>query len=148
MADQEFVDFSELDELVADLRGVPFESGENLRKAVEVSARNVRDSWREKLHGSRSVPRGPRSVTYDMTANESYLRQALLGNAGASEVVAEIGPEIGVPGGQGAIVGMLEYGTPTTAPRGFGLESLRENEEDFERGVRMAVDAAMERRDL
>lgn len=142
------MDYSDLTELVADLRAAALDTGVELVKAVEVTAVNVRNSWRDKLRGSQTVPRGAHSVTYDMTANESYLRQALTGKGGASEVSAEIGPEIGIPGGQGAIVGMLEYGTPTTGPRGFGLEALRENEEDFERGVSMAVDAAMRRRNL
>lgn len=140
----EFVDFTELTELAADLSAVPFESGENIVKAVEVGAVNVRDSWRDKLKGSETVPRGARSVTYDMTAGDAPAG-ALPGSTAAREVGAEIGPQLG---DQGAIVGMLEYGTPTTGPRGFGLESLRENEEDFERGIAMAVDAAMREKNL
>lgn len=142
MAGDQFVDFAELTELAADLRAVPFESGENIVKAVEVTAHKVRDSWRDKLRGSETVPRGAQSVTYDIFTGPP----AVPGSTAAKEVGAEIGPELGRA--QGPIVGMLEYGTPTTGPRGFGLESLHEHEDDFERGITMAADEAMRRRNL
>lgn len=143
----EFVDYSDVTDLVADLRSVPFDTGENIVKAHEVSAVKIRDSWREKLSGSETVPQGAQSVTYDMGANESLLRDVLTGRPGrASEVYTEIGPELDRP--QGPIVGMLEYGTPNTAPRGFGAEALRENEDDFARGIDLAVEAAHRRRNL
>ena len=142
---EEFVEFSDLTQLTADLRAVVLDTGVELVKAVEVTAHNVRDSWRDKLKGSETVPRGAASVTYDMTAGDAPVG-ALPGSTAAKEIGAEIGPELGRA--QGPIVGMLEYGTPTTGPRGFGLESLRENEEDFERGVALAAEASMRRKNL
>lgn len=120
-------DFSEVLKLAADIDQVPRNASQNIRKAVEVTARNVRDAWREQLAGSQTVPAGPASVTYDM-------------KGGGGEIVGEIGPELGRT--QGPLVGMLEYGTPTTGPRGFGAQALKQNEADFERGISIATGQA------
>lgn len=116
-------DFSELTKLAADLSAagpkvIPF-----VRKAVEVTARNVKEAWQEPLKGSGWVPGGPASISYDITG-------------GKDEVGAEIGPELT---GQGPIVGMLEYGTPTAGPTGFGHAALQKNERDFVEGLSKAL---------
>jgi hypothetical protein len=99
------VDSSDISRLAADISSLPAKAGPFIRKAVEVTARHVRDDWREPLMGSEYVPAGPYSVTYD------------LAGSGWAGVAAEIGPELGRA--QGAIVGLLEEGTPTTGPRGL-----------------------------
>lgn len=116
-------DTSELSALAADLGDVPAKVRTNVRKAVEVTARNVKDSWKEPLSGSQSVPGGARSISYDITS-------------GVEGVTAEIGPEIGGPG---ALVGMLEYGTPTSGPTGYGHAALQQNEDDFQKGLEIAI---------
>jgi hypothetical protein len=55
---------------------------------------------------------------------------------GSDGITAEIGPEIGGPG---ALVGMLEYGTPTTPPTGYGHGALQKNEADFIKGLEIAA---------
>lgn len=116
-------DFSELSRLAADLGEVPAKVRGNVRKAVEVTARNVKDDWRKPLAQSERIPRGPQSISYDISVQPH-------------DITAEIGPDIGGPG---ALVGMLEYGTPTTPPTGYGHEALRRNQADFVRGLEIAA---------
>lgn len=120
-------DFSELDRLAADLSAAPAKARDNVRKAVEVTARHVRDAWREPLKGSASVRGGDRTISYDVRSSRDEIR-------------AEIGPEIG---GVGALVGMLEYGTPTVGPTGYGHAALQKNEEDFIRGILKATEGVL-----
>jgi hypothetical protein len=119
-------DFSELSKLAADLGTVPQSTQANTRKAVEVTARKVKDSWRNKLRGSEYLPGLPRVVSYDIEQP-----------GGAVE--AEVG--FTKHSGQGDLGNVSEFGVPgRTGPRGFGLASLKENEEDFVKGIGLAVD--------
>lgn len=117
-------DFSELDKLAADLGDVSRKIRPNVVKALTVTARNVKDAWREPLKGSAQVPGGDRTISYDVTVT-------------ADGVEAEVGPELG---GIGAIVGMLEYGTPSTGPTGYGHAALQRNEADFIKGLQIAAE--------
>ena len=146
MNDAISVDFSELGLLAADLGQARLRSnvhtGQKLRQAVEVSARNVRDAWRDKLEGSEHIPAGAHSVTYDMGAGESLILDALTGTQGlADSIEAQIGPEL--ERAAGPLVGMLEHGTPSTPPRGYGHAALQENEADFQRGIEKALDETL-----
>jgi hypothetical protein len=116
-------DFSELSKLAADLGEVPAKVTANAKKAVEVTARHVKDDWRDPLKQSERIPRGAQSVSYDV-------------GVGPDGITAEIGPEVGGPG---ALVGMLEYGTPTTPPTGYGHGALQKNEADFIKGLEIAA---------
>lgn len=129
-------DFSELDKLAADLGEVPKHAGKFIRKAVEVTARNVKESWRKPLQGSVTLPQGAASISYDLKGSEAIR---------GSEISAEIGPELV---GQGPLVGMLEYGTITSGPTGYGHQALLENEQDFVDGLGKALGDAMEASDL
>ena len=116
-------DFSELSKLAADLGEVPAKVQRNARIAVEVTARHVKDDWRDPLSQSEFIPRGAQSVSYDLSV-------------GTEGISAEIGPVIGGPG---ALVGILEYGTPTTPPTGYGHAALQKNEADFIKGLQIAA---------
>lgn len=128
MADGISIDFSDLNKLAADLSDAPVKAVPFIRKAVEVTARNVKEDWREPLQGSAMVPRGAASISYDMKLDSD------------GSIGAEIGPELK---GQGPIVGMLEYGTPTTGPTGYGHAALQKNEADFEKGLGDALRDAL-----
>jgi len=134
VSDEIQIDVSALDKLSADLGTVPDGSGKRIRQAVEVGARNVKDSWKTKISGSRGVSRGAASISYDIKGTAA---------ASGSEVSAEIGPVLSGPGGQGPIVGQVEMGTPTLAPRGYGLAALKEEEADLEKGLDLAIDQAL-----
>jgi len=132
MADNLKFDFSDVLKLAADLGQVPDNAGPNIRKAVEVTARNVKETWRDLLKGSTRIPRGPSSISYDISGVSAV---------SGSSVTAEIGPTVGA-GGVGGLVGMLEYGTPSTAPTGFGAGALQKNEGDFQKGLEIALQQA------
>lgn len=123
------IDNREILALAAALTEVPAGAGKFVRKAVEVTARNVKDEWRNRLKGSPTVPQGPYSVSYDMRGGE-----ALRGDT----ISAEIGPVLGSH--QASIVGILEVGDAAHVPaRGFGLAALKDNEQDFETGLTRAL---------
>lgn len=121
-------DFSELNKLAADLGQVPAKVRGNVRKSLEVTARHVKDDWREPLKQSSSIPQGAYTVSYDVEVT-------------AEGVTAEIGPEARGRGSHwvGGLVGALEYGTPTTPPTGYGHEALRKNQADFVKGLEIAA---------
>lgn len=127
-------DFSQIDKLAADLGSVTQGTQANVRKAVEVTARKVKDSWRDKLKGSSTLPGLPTAVSYD-------IRQP------GGSVEAEIGFDKGRR--QGALGNVSEFGVPgRTGPRGFGLAALNENQEDFVTGIELAVDDDLKGADL
>jgi hypothetical protein len=116
--------------LAADLKRAPEGTGKFVRAAVEVTARNVKNGWRDRLKGSASVPGGPSTIGYDVSGHGIY------------EVSAEIGPELGRR--QASIVGILETGDALHVPaRGFGLAALQDNEGDFEHGLDEAIGDAL-----
>lgn len=119
-------DFSRL---ANDLGDVPGNLQKFARKAVEVSARNVKDAWADRLKGSTYVPAGARTIGYDVKASDGQLD-------------AEIGPQLGRR--QATIVGILETGTPHTGARGFGLAALHDNQGDFVHGLERAIDDALD----
>lgn len=123
-------DFSEIAELAADLTSVPAEANRNIKKAVEVTARNVKDDWRQGAEVSSSyAERYASSIFYDIKYP-----------GGAIE--AEIGPELGRPGGS---AGFLEDapGGVRAAPQHAGRDALEANEDDFSRGLEIAITNAV-----
>jgi hypothetical protein len=119
-------DFAEVLKLAADLGKVPADSCPNIRKAVEVTARHVKDDWRKELTGGR-IPHGAASISYDIRGGEAIR---------SSAIEADIGPELE---GQGAIVGLVEYGTTNFGPRGYGAGALQRNQQDFIDGLEKAI---------
>jgi hypothetical protein len=121
-------DYSELSKLAADLGEIPAKTHANVRKAIEVTARHVKDDWRDPLSQSEMIPRGAFTVSYDIATD-------------SEGVTAEIGPTVRGKGSHwlGGLIGTLEYGTPTTPPTGYGHAALQKNEDDFEKGLAEAV---------
>lgn len=121
-------DFSAVLKLAADLGEVPDKAGPNIRKAVEVTARKVKDDWRNEVAGSNLAPGGERAISYDLKGGNAIR---------GSEITAEIGPELG---GAGSLVGLVEYGTVTSGPRGYGAAALERNIPDFQTGLEKAIE--------
>jgi hypothetical protein len=133
MPDGYSIDSSELDKLAADLGKVPARSGRNLRKAIEVTARNIKDAWRDNATGMAHAPAFPHSITYDIEGS---------GNSGTgSRLEAEIGPD--KDRAQGALGNLIEYGSIHNSPQGLGHGALQANEADFEKGIDRAIDDAL-----
>lgn len=128
MADGFQIDTGELSKLAADIAKAPASAANNIRKAIEVTSRYVRDDWRKALSGSTSVPRGEYSISYDIEGGRGIR---------AEYIESQIGPDL--DRSQGSIVGLVEEGTPTLAPRGYGLAALERNQADLERGLQIAI---------
>lgn len=127
------IDRSELDKLAADLGEVPKRSSRNLRQAIEVTARHVRDTARQNASGMAHAPAFPYSITYDITGS---------GDSGTGSTLdAEIGPDKDRP--QGALGNLIEYGSVRNPPQGIMHGALQSNEADFERGIDLAVADAL-----
>lgn len=117
-------DASDLSKLAADVGTATIWAEKYLRKALEVTARHVRDTARENATGLAHAPAFPYSISYDVGATG-----------------AEIGPD--KSRAQGALGNLLEYGSRNNAPLGIMHGALQANEEDFERGVTRAIDDAL-----
>ncbi len=135
------VDFSELDRLTADLGAVPDDAARFIAKALEVSATNIKDDWRDNAKGMAHAPAFPYSITYDLTENASLLRNAL-GGGGVNEFSAVIGPDKGRT--QGALGNLIEFGSRNNPPMGLGHGALQREQAGFQRGVDKALSDAME----
>lgn len=124
-------DFSEVYELAADLTGVPPEANRNVKKALEVTSRSIKDDWRQgaEISGSYARSYGP-SISYDIKYP-----------GGAIE--SEIGPVLGRTPGAGA--GFLEEGGGGVdgPPHHAGRNALEANEADFFRGLEIAITDAV-----
>lgn len=123
MSDIEF-DFSDLRALQADLGRAGSQAAQNVRQAVEITARRVKDEARTLAGGLAHAPHYPRSISYDI-------------HIGLQQTSAEIGPDKGGP--QGALGNILEYGTSKNAPIPHLGPALKANEADFMEGLSRAV---------
>lgn len=119
----------DLNSLARDLGEVPKATAPFIRKAIEVTARHVKDDWKKNATGASHLFPAPPSVTYDMKGGE--------GIRGGS-VEAEVGPEKGRK--QSRFLGIVEDGAPTTPPKKYGQRALDSNVEDFEQGIQRAID--------
>lgn len=132
MSDGITVDSSELYQLSQDLGAVPARSKTNIEKALKVTATGIKNDWRQGAGVGRGsyTTKYPSSIFYDI----------LDGPDGMS---AEIGPELGRPGGT---AGFLEEapGGVRAKPQHAGRDALEANEDDFIRGLLIAVTDPLE----
>lgn len=124
-------DFSELNKLSADLGEVPSKIIPLVRKAVEVTARNVKEDWQSgaaKASGSHARL-FPKSIDYD------------LGLETDGGISAEIGPNRGRVQGS---LGILEDapGGVRSKPQNAGRKAAKKNEQDFITGLAKATEEA------
>lgn len=131
----ELFDFSEVTKLAADLGDVADTTGPFIRKAVEVTARNVKDTARKTAGGARALGGVPASVDYDVKGEAT---------SEGSSVTAEIGYNLGK--GQGPLGFILEFGRPGVAPRMPLGSALKANQLDFGRGIDRAVEDGLKRK--
>lgn len=127
------LDGSELNRLVADLREVPENAHDNVRKAIEFTARGIKDTSREFASGIGHAPYYPQAITYDID------------DRGVGDgVSAEIGPD--KDRRQGALGNILEYGTVKNAPYAHLGPALDIWTPDLEKGLEKAAGDALEGR--
>lgn len=118
----------DLNSLARDLGEIPKATAPFVRKAVEVSARNIKDLIRNEYSGARQLPGASRSISYDLKGSTG----ARLGG-----ISAEIGPELG---GQGSIVGLVDEGAPRTPGRKRIPKALNDEAPGFEKGIELAIE--------
>lgn len=121
-------DFSEFRALAADLTNAGNDIGRFVDKALKVTATNVKNDWREGAEtsaGEGFTEAYPRSIFFDM-------------KYGPGGITAEIGPELGRPGGS---AGFREEapGDVLSSPTHAGRDALEANEDDFIRGLEIAI---------
>lgn len=125
-------DFSELNQLSADLGEAPVKMIPLVRKAVEITARNIKDDWKSNVPDIQS--RGSRlfeqSIDYD------------LGLDADGAITAEIGPNLKRAGGS---FGLLEDapGGVLSRPQHAGRKAAKKNEQDFMNGLAKAAEEAI-----
>jgi hypothetical protein len=114
--------------LARDLGEIPKETGPFVRKAIEVTARRIKDQIKDDYSGSRNLGGASRSISYDLHGSTG----ARLGG-----ISAEIGPELG---GQGSVVGLVDAGRPGQPGKHRIPKALADNADDFESGLDKAID--------
>lgn len=118
----------DLNALARDLGEIPKATAPFVRKAVEISARNIKDLIRDEYSGARALPGASRSISYDIQGSTG----ARLGG-----ISAEIGPELG---GQGSVVGLVDEGAPRTPGRKRIPKALQNEAPGFTRGIEQAIE--------
>lgn len=118
-----------LNELVHQLGEVPRETAPFLRAAVEVTARKIKDQIKESYTGSQNLRFAANSISYDLHGTTGQV----LGG-----ISAVIGPDLGRR--QGALVGLVDVGTPQTPGRQRIPKAGLDNAQDFEDGIRKAIE--------
>lgn len=118
----------DLNALARDLGDIPKATAPFVRKAVEISARNIKDLIKNEYSGARALPGASRSISYDLKGSTG----ARLGG-----ISAEIGPSLG---GQGSIVGLVDEGAPRTPGRKRLPKALNQESPGFEQGIQKAID--------
>ena len=125
MPDSFSVDFSELNKFIADLAAAPAKAIPNIRKAVEVTARHVKDDWRKGAKRS-GLAKYAASIDYDMKLDTD------------GSISAEIGPNLGRPQGMFGLVEDAPGGV-RSAPQHAGRKAAKGNEADFIEGLSRAI---------
>ncbi|WP_146243445.1 hypothetical protein [Curtobacterium sp. MCLR17_034] len=118
----------DLSSLARDLGEIPKATAPFVRKAVEISARNIKDLIRDEYSGARALPGASRSISYDLHGSTG----SRLGG-----ISAEIGPELG---GQGSVVGLVDEGAPRTPGRKRIPKALQNEAPGFTQGIERAID--------
>lgn len=120
----------DLDGLIRDLGAAPAKALPNIRKAVEVSSRLMKDEWQSeaKLVNTGHARRYPSTITYDIFNTIGGVR-------------GEIGPHLG---GQGSL-GFLEEspGGVRSAPQRNWQKPFKKVAKDFEDGLAKALEDSL-----
>lgn len=116
-----------LQAVIRRLEGVEPKLRDNLRAAVEVTARHIKDDAKKNLRpiatpGVSHIKHLPSAIKYEMSGNRYY-----------------VAASVHATGKQARLIGVIEYGSPTSAPHPFLMPAALFNRADFLKGVRLAV---------
>lgn len=132
----------DLSKLATDLSRVSAETWPFVHKALERTARHVKDDWNENLGGAKNphsrFKHVGRSVDYDIAVQgASLLREALGIGGGGTGIQAEIGPNLARQ--QGTMAGWFEEGMRNIPALHPGYDAMKKNEGDYVNGLAEAV---------
>jgi hypothetical protein len=139
MADEMSFDFSELDQLAADLGQVADNAGPLINSAVQVTSVKVKKAAAKTVRGgSKRWKALPSTIDYDVTVFQGF---------GVSVIKSEIGYNKGKGGSLGNV---REFGAPqqSTPPSNDLLNALEANQGDFQKGLEIALRDAERRAGL
>ncbi|MGY2747210.1 hypothetical protein [Arthrobacter sp. UYCu723] len=116
-----------LQAVIKHIDGVEPKLRNNLRKAVEITARHIKDDAKKNIQGMSTpsishIPWLKNAVQYQMHGNRYY-----------------VSATVNAKGKQARMIGVIEYGSPTSAPHPFLMPAALFNRADFLKGVRQAV---------
>ena len=127
-------DFAELNALSADLGKVAGNTGPFINSAVQFTSNLIKEAAQKSVSSS-SNPRWkalPSAIDYEVTTFQGF---------GASVIQSDIGYDKSKDAGK--LGNVREYGTPRVPPHLDLQTALTENEADFEKGLRDAIDDAL-----
>jgi hypothetical protein len=130
-------DFSELEALATHLSAAPVETAPFVKKALEVTARNLKDEWRSRARVSGSYAKSyPESISYDVHEFSGF---------GGGEIYAEVGPKLHTT--PGASSGFLEEGGGGVdgPAHHAGRDALEQVEPDYHKGIEIALADGLEK---
>lgn len=116
--------FEELTNLAADLTGAPAKANRNIDKAIKFTSVEMKRDWSQGAEAT-GLSGYAASIDFDMEYS-------------ANEIASEIGPNLGR--NQGSF-GFVEDagGDVRSAPQHAGRDALEANEDDFYRGLEIAL---------
>lgn len=135
MADGMSFNFDEIDQLAADLGDVPSNVGPFLNSAIQFTSKEIKKSAAKKVRGRKNLGQAAQAIDYEITATPGI---------GGSVLESEIGYDKEKTAGP--LGNLIEFGAPgspnTLTPGNELLTALHENEADFEKGIRQALEDA------
>ena len=131
MTDRISADASDAFRLASTFERLPYDARENIVTALKVTSIKTKKDWQEPLKGSSTLPALPYAIGFDITSVIGLKNTV---------IKSEVGFDKDRP--QGALGNVSEFGTPTVTGRGFGIAALEKNQDDFVRGLEIAVEQA------
>lgn len=130
MADGMGGDFSDVLRLAVQFEAVEGEIPRGIEAAAKVSAFGVKKSWKHSLAGSE-VPAAGSTIQYEVNATADSVEAVISANRGSDRLRG--------------FVRAREYGSPTVSPGQDAQRALEANAADFESGLGIAAERAIER---
>ena len=152
MADGISFDFSELMKLAADLGDTPDTAGPFINSAVQVTSKRITDEVKKEV-GSGLWKGAAAAIDYDVTADGHRIESEIgYDKDKAGGALGNI-REFGAPGAPSGVLkrdGFVPFpgSSAPRAPHNDLANALRDNEDDFVKGLNRAVDDAMKASNL
>lgn len=125
------IEASEVNQLAAALGEVASSAGLYVRDAMQTTAIDITNEWRDAASGLASLPAYGRSIGYDFAGFQGF---------GSTVLRCDIGPDKNRR--QGSFGAIVENGSPTSAPHKFGENILDAHSDQYEELLIAALEKA------